>query len=388
MVKRFLTDVIVRFLGIGGATADAANPLSVRGPGALFDGNTTGHQIRVNKAALTDTGSFLFQTGFSGRAEFGLVGGDDFELKVSGDGSAFTQALVVDGTTGTVNIKQGVNVGTSLNLSATSALLTSNRQDIRLEASGGQNVFRGLDGWTNAFSDGAVSTYFQTGRVRGSTVFSSQFGAPYDRIAYFYSGGMLLTSGNTGLAPPKAYFEIRPNGVATVLAVNTNGTVGVNTATPAHTFDVNGGANVSSYIGVNATGDTTNRLAVKAAATSLDHDGNGHQIKVNKAATADTASFVFQTNYSTRAEFGTIGSDKFALKVSPDGASFKTSLEIDQSTGVTKAVQPFELSQYSRTALPVGASAFLIYVYDAVTGAGPAYHDGGSWKMVRNDMAP
>lgn len=105
MAKRFLTDIIARFLGIGGATGDATNPLSVRGPGALFDGNTTGHQIRVNKAALGDTGSLLFQTGFSGRAEFGLVSSDNFQLKVSDAGVSFTTVWEVAADTGITDFK-------------------------------------------------------------------------------------------------------------------------------------------------------------------------------------------------------------------------------------------------------------------------------------------
>lgn len=103
--RKFLGDIIARYLGIGGATADSTNVLSVRGSGSLYDGDSGGHQIRVNKNAAGNTASFLFQTGFSGRAEFGLIGNDDFELKVSDDGSAFTQAFVVDGGTGVTDFK-------------------------------------------------------------------------------------------------------------------------------------------------------------------------------------------------------------------------------------------------------------------------------------------
>ncbi|MCB1328258.1 MAG: hypothetical protein KDK28_01805, partial [Maritimibacter sp.] len=35
----------------------------------------------------------LFQTGFSGRAEFGLTGDDDFSVKLSADGSTWVEAL-------------------------------------------------------------------------------------------------------------------------------------------------------------------------------------------------------------------------------------------------------------------------------------------------------
>uniref|UniRef100_UPI0015EF0B81 DUF2793 domain-containing protein n=1 Tax=Chthonobacter albigriseus TaxID=1683161 RepID=UPI0015EF0B81 len=64
-------------------------------------------RARLNKAAPSDTGSLIFQTGFSGRAEMGLTGSDDFAVKVSADGTAWTQALSVDRTTGRVNFDQG-----------------------------------------------------------------------------------------------------------------------------------------------------------------------------------------------------------------------------------------------------------------------------------------
>ncbi|MCV9961538.1 DUF2793 domain-containing protein [Pararhizobium sp. BT-229] len=83
-----------------------------------------------------------------------------------------------------------------------------------------------------------------------------------------------------------------------------------------------------SSIGINTAADSTNRLAVAAPATLLTHDGNGHQVKVNKALAGDTASLLFQTGWSGRAEMGLTGSDDFAVKVSPDGASWTSALSI------------------------------------------------------------
>lgn len=86
-------------LGVN-ATADATNKLSVSSSAVLFNHVGAGAQLKVNKNASGDTGSHLFQTGFSGRAEFGLIGGDDFKLKVSADGSTWKDVLSVDRTTG------------------------------------------------------------------------------------------------------------------------------------------------------------------------------------------------------------------------------------------------------------------------------------------------
>ncbi|MDZ4134948.1 MAG: DUF2793 domain-containing protein [Paracoccaceae bacterium] len=96
-------------LGIS-ASADATNRLAVSSAATLLNHAGAGHQLKVNKAAAADTASLLFQSGFSGRAEMGLAGADDFVLKVSADGAAFTQALSVNGTTGQVSLPQGLAV--------------------------------------------------------------------------------------------------------------------------------------------------------------------------------------------------------------------------------------------------------------------------------------
>lgn len=91
-------------------------------------------------------------------------------------------------------------------------------------------------------------------------------------------------------------------------------------------------------IGVNTTADGTNRLAVASEATLLTHDGDDHQLKINKSAAADTASLLFQTGFSGRAEMGTAGADDFAIKVSPDGSTWHSAALVDKDDG-TMAVQ-------------------------------------------------
>lgn len=89
-----------------------------------------------------------------------------------------------------------------------------------------------------------------------------------------------------------------------------------------------------AMLGINATADTTNRLAVGSAASLFNHAGSGgHQIKINKAAAADTASFLFQTAFSGRAELGTAGDDDFHFKVSSNGAAWNDAIVIDRTTG-------------------------------------------------------
>jgi hypothetical protein len=86
-------------------------------------------------------------------------------------------------------------------------------------------------------------------------------------------------------------------------------------------------------LGVSATPDATNRLAVTSPATLFNHAGAGHQLKLNKSADTDTASLMFQTGFSGRAEMGTTGADDFAIKVSPDGAAFFDALSVARASG-------------------------------------------------------
>jgi hypothetical protein len=86
-------------------------------------------------------------------------------------------------------------------------------------------------------------------------------------------------------------------------------------------------------LGVNTGADTTTRFALSAAASLFNHAGNGHQHKINKNASGDTASLLFQTNFSGRAEMGTAGDDDFHVKVSPDGSAWKEAILIDRANG-------------------------------------------------------
>ncbi len=91
-------------------------------------------------------------------------------------------------------------------------------------------------------------------------------------------------------------------------------------------------------VGVNATADATNRLAVKADAVLFSHDdvtpGSGDmRAKLNKSTAANTASLLFQTNASGRAEFGLTGDDDWHVKTSPDGSTWHEALIADTATG-------------------------------------------------------
>lgn len=97
-------------LGVA-TTADATNRLAVASDASLFTHAGAGHQLKVNKAAAADTASLLFQSGWTGHAEMGLAGNTDLSIKVSADGTSFTEALRADAASGQVSLPQGVDFG-------------------------------------------------------------------------------------------------------------------------------------------------------------------------------------------------------------------------------------------------------------------------------------
>ncbi len=131
----------IDMLGVN-ATADTTNRLAVRSDAVLFtavddaDGGTGDVRFVVNKETDADTASLVFQSGFSGRAEVGLAGDTDFVLKVSPDGSAWTETIRIDKDTGLPTILYDNGV---------SGLAATNVQDAIDEGRGGRRWWRRRD---------------------------------------------------------------------------------------------------------------------------------------------------------------------------------------------------------------------------------------------------
>ena len=77
---------------------------------------------------------------------------------------------------------------------------------------------------------------------------------------------------------------------------------------------------------------TLNNALLNALATAYGGTGD-LRVKLNKQAAGNTASFLFQDNFSGRAEIGLLGDDKFHFKVSADGSTWHEALVIDPATG-------------------------------------------------------
>ncbi|MBH0237599.1 DUF2793 domain-containing protein [Methylobrevis albus] len=102
-------------LGVG-TTADAGNPLAVKLNNALFTATPVGEggdgslRLKLNRDASAGTVSQLYQTGYAGRAETGLVGDDSYRIKVSADGATWRDALVADSATGALALHAALSV--------------------------------------------------------------------------------------------------------------------------------------------------------------------------------------------------------------------------------------------------------------------------------------
>lgn len=108
----------LQVLGLGTA-ADPSNPLSAKLNDALLAARSTGEggtghlRLKLNKEGPGSTGSLLYQTAWSGRAELGLCGDDRFRIKVSPDGASWRDALLVDPASGGVSFPAGIVAGGS-----------------------------------------------------------------------------------------------------------------------------------------------------------------------------------------------------------------------------------------------------------------------------------
>ena len=115
--------------------------------------------------------------------------------------------------------------------------------------------------------------------------------------------------------------------------------------------DIPFAAQALAVLGVLATADATNRLAVKSNGALFSHDdvtpGTGDmRITLNKKLAPNDAGFVFQDGYSTRAILGLLADDGLTLKVSPDGAAYKTALVVDKTSGAATLTQSPRFSAY------------------------------------------
>ncbi|MFK4059268.1 DUF2793 domain-containing protein [Brevundimonas sp. NPDC046655] len=113
-------------LGVN-TTADATNVFAARLNKTLWtaleseSGGDGDLRFTFNKQGASDVLSLLFQSGWGGRAELGLIGDDDLRLKVSADGGTWRDAFWVERATGRMTFARGAARCETTVLTATGA---------------------------------------------------------------------------------------------------------------------------------------------------------------------------------------------------------------------------------------------------------------------------
>jgi hypothetical protein len=191
-------------LGVG-ATADDANPLSVKADSALFAAKTVAEggagdlRFTLNKESAAKTVSQLYQSAWSGRAETGLTGDDDFHVKVSPDGAVWKEAITIDHSTGRVSFPSGVADGS---LAGFRNRLRNAQFRVNQRAVSGTVTLAagqyGHDG-VKAGADGCAYTFVQTGVDVTITIVSGSLIMPVE-AAMIEGGVYRLSHGGTAQA--------------------------------------------------------------------------------------------------------------------------------------------------------------------------------------------
>lgn len=87
---------------------DANNKLSVRSNSVLFASESDNIRVNINKNSENSVSSVIFSDNFSAKAEFGLIGDNDLQFKVSFDGENFYQSFVIDNENGDITFKNNL----------------------------------------------------------------------------------------------------------------------------------------------------------------------------------------------------------------------------------------------------------------------------------------
>jgi len=271
------------------ATADATNKLAVKSDAALFshDDVTPGSgdaRIAINKSAAARTASVIFQDAFSGRAEFGLNGKDDFSLKVSADGASWTEAIVIDNDNGFV----GIGASAPSDLLHLVAPSGGSASGLTAEKEDGYLIFSFTE-----YSSTAVGTapQVQCRRSRGtknapSAVQANDWLGTIAFRAYSPAGAFeqralvvaIVDGAPSGSSVPTSLnFYTGVTGASERMRVTSAGDVGIGVSSPTAKLDVDGAVKVKSYL--------------KTALPSASASGAGAMIYVSNEAGGAVIAF-------------------------------------------------------------------------------------------------
>lgn len=164
-------------LGVGGATPDATNTFAFYGTDLLL--NSGGSiNMKYNKNAAGNDASMTFQTGFTTYGLMGLLGNNDFTIKV---GTGFTAAMIAKESDGTVSFPEGIKHDTftaykTSNQTLTDSFATLAAYDGTHVAASGNLSWNGTTGESYVGKAGrfmisySVSTEISTGSSRSDSL--------------------------------------------------------------------------------------------------------------------------------------------------------------------------------------------------------------------------
>lgn len=211
-------------------TADATNRLSAKSDAVLLshDDVTPGSgdmRLKLNKSAAAKTSSLLFQSAFSGRAEFGTTGDDNFHVKVSADGAVWREAMVVDRTTGLVSFPSGA---TGVTGSTALAGFVDVVRQYAVDVTGATNVATALQAALTAISGAGLTAFLPSGIYE---LGSATITVPTNAIVMCAGGTVVRRSADPAIAAPMISLsngaqwingELRHSGTGAVVALADN----------------------------------------------------------------------------------------------------------------------------------------------------------------------
>lgn len=127
-------------------------------------------------------------------------------------------------------------------------------------------------------------------------------------------------------------------------------------------------------VGIGTAADAVNRLSVTGEATLLSHAGGGHRLKINKAAEAEVAALIYQSDWAGHAELGLVGDNDLHLRVSADGNTWTEALVVAAATGLITG----EAVQSGPVDVTPGRLARADYVYGPGNLLGPVIEAAGA----------
>ena len=142
-----------------------------------------------------------------------------------------------------------------------------------------------------------------------------------------------------------------------------------------------------AMLGLGTAADAVNPFSAKLnkalwTAKTVAEGGDGDlRCTLNKEASANTLSLMFQDNYSGRAEIGAVADDNLSMKVSADGATWHLGLSIDNGSGKVDHPQGGKFSAYVNYDDYHAAGAFAKIGFNVAN-----HNDQGAFSSSNNDF--